>query len=82
MAKFFATAFALLLWTCSAVADPSFWCHEWPNTDFSKTSVKSWGEILSGGSPKDGIPALDASPFKRASAERRIAAREPVFDMA
>jgi hypothetical protein len=39
-----------------ASADPSFWRHEWPNTDFSVTSVASWTEIKSGGPPKDGIP--------------------------
>ena len=33
------------------------------STDFSRRTV-SWGEILSGGPPKDGIPAVDAPQFE------------------
>ena len=53
---------------CSAVlvgaawADPSVWRYEWPTTDFSKTSVE-FDEILSGGPPKDGIPAIDRPQY-------------------
>lgn len=71
-------AFALCL-AASAHADPNSWKHEWPKTDFSKTSVKSWTEILSGGPPKDGIPALDAPQFIKVASERRIGKREPVI---
>lgn len=63
----------------AVVADPSFWKHEWPNTDFSRTSVPNWVEILSGGPPRDGIPALNAPSFHRAAEESRIAGREPVI---
>lgn len=35
---------------------------EWPRTDFSKTTVDA-NEILSGGPPKDGIPAIDKPQF-------------------
>ncbi len=35
---------------------------EWPRTDFSKTLV-DLGEIISGGPPKDGIPAIDKPDF-------------------
>lgn len=59
-------------------ADPNFWKHEWPDTDFDKTSVENWVEILSGGPPKDGIPALDDPSFMPVHAESRISAREPV----
>lgn len=47
-----------------AVADPvpRFWDVEWPNTDFEKSSV-DFVEILSGGPPRDGIPALDDARF-------------------
>ena len=38
------------------LANPDFWVHEWPDTDFSKTEVP-FVEILSGGPGKDGIPA-------------------------
>jgi len=60
-------------------ADPGLWRSEWPNTDFTKTNIKDWGEILSGGPPKDGIPALSDPEFIKASRERRIDAREPVI---
>ncbi len=62
-----------------AVANPEFWAREWPNTDFDKTSVDSWTEILSGGPPKDGIPALNEPQFIRAGQETRIDDREPVI---
>ena len=79
MKCFISAVLALLLWASMSLADPNLWRAEWPQTDFGKTSVKSWGEILSGGPPKDGIPALDAPSFKRVSSERRIGAREPVI---
>ena len=62
-------------------ADPSFWRHEWPNTDFTTTSVENWVEILSGGPPKDGIPALSDPQMIPASGETRIGAREPVITL-
>ncbi len=60
-------------------AEPSFWKYEWPDTDFSTTSIEHWGEILSGGPPKDGIPALDDPSFINVSSEVRIGDREPVI---
>lgn len=63
----------------NASANPDFWKHEWPETDFSKTSVTNWVEILSGGPPKDGIPALNDPQFIRANEEARIGAIEPVI---
>ena len=69
----------LVLMAVAASADPSFWKHEWPDTDFSRTSVDSWAEILSGGPPKDGIPALSDPGFIKASGETRIGQREPVI---
>lgn len=62
-------------------ADPSFWKHEWPETDFSITSISNWVEILSGGPPKDGIPALDDVQFIEVAQERRIEASEPVITL-
>jgi hypothetical protein len=59
-------------------ASPEFWAHEWPDTDFSNTSVQSWVEILSGGPPKDGIPALD-DPAMGALAQTDVAGNEPVI---
>jgi len=48
-------------------------------TDFSKISVRP-EEIVSGGPPKDGIPAIDAPKFEAAeTANRWLADREPVL---
>lgn len=45
-----------------AVAQAPFWEVEWPNTDFSKTSV-DFVDVISGGPPRDGIPALNEVSF-------------------
>jgi len=69
-----------LIWFGSFVlADPAQWQREWPQTDFSKTSVSDWSEILSGGPPRDGIPALNDPDFIPAGKERDIGPREPVI---
>ncbi len=72
---------ALCTAASNAIASPDFWASEWPNTDFEQTSVESWGDILSGGPPKDGIPALDNPEFKSASDEKRLTPREPVITL-
>ena len=54
-------ALILGLWASTAAADPARWQGEWPHTDFSKTSISNWSEIISGGPPKDGIPALESA---------------------
>ena len=75
-----AAFFCLATW---AAADPAFWSHEWPDTDFSKTTVPNWVEILSGGPSKDGIPALSHPAFVPVGdVAQRIAAREPVITVA
>ncbi|WP_425070988.1 DUF3179 domain-containing protein [Sagittula sp. S175] len=72
-----ALCFGLL---CGAArADPAFWKHEWPETDFSTSSVTNWVEIISGGPPKDGIPALSDPRFIPVAQETRIEDREPVI---
>ena len=70
---------ALCTAATTALSGPEFWVHEWPRTDFEKTSVESWVEILSGGPSKDGIPALDDPGFIAVADETRLAAREPVI---
>jgi hypothetical protein len=72
-------AAAFVLSAGMASASPEFWKHEWPNTDFDTTSIDNWVEILSGGPPKDGIPAIDDPNFIPVSDETRIGAREPVI---
>lgn len=73
---------AFLLITTPALAEPNIWKQEWPTTDFSKTSIKSWKEILSGGPPKDGIPAINAPEFHSDFEEGRLKANEPVLTVA
>lgn len=74
--------FAMLAALAAPVsADPDFWKFEWPNTDFDTTSVDSWVEILSGGPPKDGIPALDDVQFLSVGNEARLEPREPVITL-
>ena len=63
-------------------AEPRLWAAEWPDTDFSVNSIESaWSEIMSGGPPKDGIPALDDPGFMPVADETRIAEREPVITL-
>ncbi len=52
----------LIVFAFPGYAQAPFWEVEWPNTDFSKSSVE-FIEIVSGGPPRDGIPALDEVTF-------------------
>lgn len=72
---------ALCLLATSAWADPALWIREWPDTDFGKTSITDWSEIMSGGPPKDGIPALSDPQFRAAADETRIGETEPVITL-
>lgn len=63
----------------SAQEAPPFWEAEWPNTDFSTTSLGGYGGIMSGGPPKDGIPAIDAPEFHTVLDETALAPDEPVI---
>ncbi len=69
--------FGLMLLSTGSLAQAPFWESEWPNTDFSKSSVE-WIEIISGGPPRDGIPALDDVDFVSV-ADADIPAQEPVI---
>ena len=64
-----------------ARAGPDFWRHEWPKTDFGRTTVESWTEIRDGGPPRDGIPALSDPAFIPAARESRLGDREPVITL-
>ena len=79
MRRWFLSFFLSMSLATSAVASPEFWRHEWPDTNFETTSVTNWVEILSGGPPKDGIPALDNPSFVRASGKTGIDPTEPVI---
>ncbi|HEU5338776.1 MAG TPA: DUF3179 domain-containing protein [Sulfuricaulis sp.] len=51
----------------------------WPKTDFTRTTV-DLGEIISGGPPKDGIPAIDRPRFDTIhEADAWLDPREPVI---
>jgi len=54
---------------------------EWPTTDFSNSSVDH-REIMSGGPPKDGIPAIDNPAFvDQAAASEWLKDKEPVISI-
>jgi hypothetical protein len=69
-----------LLAPLNAGADPARWSSEWPRTDFGRSLVP-FGEIVSGGPPKDGIPAIDAPRFRPAGEVDDLADREPVISL-
>lgn len=77
--RHFIFGIGLMAAASSAAASPEFWRHEWPKTDFEKTTIENWTEILSGGPPKDGIPALSDPDFIDIARETRIGDREPVI---
>ena len=72
--------FLLLSSLLPAAAEPRFWEREWPETDFSKTSI-DFSEILSGGPPKDGIPSIDNPKFVAQSEIKELVATEPVIGL-
>ncbi|KAA3629305.1 MAG: DUF3179 domain-containing protein [Proteobacteria bacterium] len=64
----------------SAVAAPAF-ISAWPDTDFDRRSV-ALDEIVSGGPPKDGIPAIDRPLFVTPTeAAEWLDPREPVISV-
>lgn len=64
--------------TSPVLAQSDFWDHEWPNTNFNKSAI-DLGEVMSGGPPKDGIPAIDNPTFAKQDAGHEIGAQEPVL---
>ena len=70
-------SFALILIASAVSAGPNFWSSEWPNTDFTRTSV-DFAEIFSGGPPKDGIPAITGPRMLSVADEDALGAMEPV----
>lgn len=80
MRKFFLAI--AMIWAGALGADPSFWQHEWPKTDFSKTTIGNWTEIMSGGPGKDGIPALDTLKMRSVRDAGEIGALEGVITLA
>ena len=59
-------------------SDPPFGTRAW-STDFTRRTVE-WEEILSGGPPKDGIPAVDDPTFESVEAAGEwLSERDPVI---
>jgi len=73
-----AVPIALLATVSVALAQSDRFERAWPNTDFSQLAV-DLGEVISGGPPRDGIPAILDPAFIPASDETRLDAREPVM---
>ena len=64
----------------AGLADPDAWRGEWPRTDFARNSIP-YDEILSGGPPKDGIPAIDQPRFIAAAEAGDLVPHEPVISI-
>ena len=75
------TLLIFMLAIMPATASPESWKAEgWSRTDFSRTSVP-WADILSGGPPKDGIPAIDDPKFEAVLSITDLAPHEPVIGL-
>ena len=64
----------------SVKAGPDDWRREWPRTDFSRHAI-GYDEFVSGGPPKDGIPAIDRPSFVPVAEARGLAPHEPVISL-
>lgn len=56
------------------------WQQQWPDTDFSKSTV-NLNEIQPGGPGKDGIPAIDHPKFVPVAESSDLAGEEPVIGL-
>ncbi|WP_371410712.1 DUF3179 domain-containing protein [Tabrizicola sp. TH137] len=79
--RVFLTSVALLWPLSLAAQELNHVAAAWPYTDFEKVGI-DLAEVISGGPPKDGIPALSDPSFIAAADERRLADREPVMSVA
>jgi len=79
MKKFILPLLLILTQYSIAMANDA-WQSEWPDTNFSKTSI-DFNEIISGGPPKDGIPSIDNPVFKPVKEINSIADKEPVISL-
>ena len=70
-----------LVWPSTLLAQGSnSFAYAWPDTDFARLKV-DLSEVISGGPPKDGIPALSDPRFIAVGRETRLADREPVMSV-
>ncbi len=73
-----ATGLVLALLATAAHGRTPAWEAEWPRTDFTRAAA-DLSEILSGGPPKDGIPAIDDPVFVPVAAVTDLTDQEPVI---
>jgi hypothetical protein len=73
-------AIAIAVPAVTVKANPAHWKPEWPRTDFTNHSI-DYGDVLSGGPPKDGIPSIDQPKFVKLSTVTDIAPTEPVVGL-
>jgi Protein of unknown function (DUF3179) len=72
---------ALSMLAVAAVASPDTWKAEgWNKTDFSRTTV-DLAEVLSGGPPKDGIPAIDEPRLASVAEANSTLSTDPVVSV-
>jgi len=62
-------------------AEPGAWERAWPGTDFSITTIEDWGEIISGGPGRDGIPALSDPQMQRVAQKEGLEPQEAVITL-
>ncbi len=74
-------ALSLVVFAAQATADATRFAGDLPDTDFAKATI-DLAEVISGGPPKDGIPALSDPTFIPAATETRLELREPVLTYA
>lgn len=77
---FFAAAAVIGFGAAQAYANPALWQHQWPKTNFSKTSI-DYSEIMDGGPGKDGIPAIDTPQFRSIKGYGNLTETEPVIGL-
>ncbi len=75
-----ATFFLCVFFAGAAAANPDRWQREGWQTDFSKKSI-DFGDIMSGGPPRDGIPPIDRPIFKDVAEVEDLSDRDPVIGL-
>jgi hypothetical protein len=81
LTRCFLLALALLAAPDARANDPHpMWVQEFPKTDFANASV-DFSEILSGGPPRDGIPAIDDPAFTPLGDVEGLSETEPVIGL-
>jgi len=77
-ARIVAAGIALCLAATAAMAQSDRFARAWPDTDFSRLAV-DLNEVMSGGPPRDGIPAILEPTFRRVPDKTGLEDREPVM---